>query len=90
MIKTSSRLAVIAAIAGLAFAPIAAQANTRAGDSTPVYTSSTAQPGVGRSAEGESLVGVPSIILALLAGAATIASIVVASDSEEDDVSPGT
>ncbi|MCK0127177.1 hypothetical protein [Erythrobacter sp. F6033] len=37
MIKTASRLALIVATASLAVAPVAAQANTRAGDNGTVY-----------------------------------------------------
>lgn len=90
MIKTMSRLMVTAAAASMAVAPIAAQANTRAGDSTPTYTSQTAQPGVERSAEGEEMRGGSSIILLLLAAAAAVAGIVIAADNEDDDRSPGT
>lgn len=89
MFKTTTRLIVGAAAASLAFAPIAAQANTRAGDSAPVYSTSTAQPGLARSAEGEELRGTPGILIALLAAAAAIAGIVVMADNEDDDISPG-
>lgn len=90
MFKTTSRALVAAATASLALAPIAAQANTRAGDSAPVYSTANAQPGLARDADGENLAGGPGIIIALLAAAAIIAGIVVASDNEDDDVSPGT
>ena len=91
MIKTMSRLAVTAAAASMAFAPIAAQANTRAADSAPVYTAqSSAQPGLARDAEGEDLAGSPSIIIALLAAAAIIGGVVAISDNEDDGQSPGT
>ena len=90
MSKIISRSLVAAATASLAIAPIAAQANTRASDSAPVYSTSNANPGIGRADEGESLAGGPGIIIALLAGAAIIAGIVVAADNEDDDVSPGT
>ena len=89
MFKTTTRLIVGAAAASMAFAPIAAQANTRAGDSAPVYSTSTAQPGLARSAEGEELRGTPGILIALLAAAAAIAGIVVMADNEDDDISPG-
>ncbi len=91
MIKTVSRLAVTAAAAGMVFAPIAAQANTRAGDSAPVYTSTAAQPGLDRAADGEEIRGGGTgIVLLLLAVAAAIGGIVVAADNEADDQSPGT
>ena len=88
MMKTMSRLMVTAAAASMAFAPIAAQANTRAGDNAPVYTSEAAQPGMARDAEGEEMRG-SSTILLLLAAAAAIAGIVIAADNEDDDQSPG-
>ena len=89
MKKTVSRIAMTAAAAGLVFAPIAAQANTRAGDSGAVYSISTAsQPGVGRSADGESLEGESGLLLALLAAAAVIAGIIIIIE-DEDNQSPG-
>ena len=91
MIKTMSRLMVTAAAASMAFAPIAAQANTRAGDNAPVYTAeTTAQPGMAREAEGESLRGTPGIIIALFAAAAAIAGIVAVADNDDNGQSPGT
>jgi hypothetical protein len=75
----------------MAFAPIAAQANTRAGDNAPVYTAeTTAQPGMAREAEGESLRGTPGIIIALFAAAAAIAGIVAVADNDDNGQSPGT
>ncbi len=90
MIKTMSRLMVAAAATSMAVAPIAAQANTRAGDSAPVYTSSVSQPGLARSAEGEELRGGAGILIALLAAAAAIGGIIAVADTEDDDQSPGT
>ena len=90
MIKTMSRLMVTAAAASMAFAPIAAQANTRAGDNAPVYSTQTAQPGMARAADGEEMRGGSSIILALLAAAAVIGGIIVAAGNDDDDQSPGT
>lgn len=90
MMKAMTRVMMTAAAASMAFAPIAAQANTRAGDSTPVYTTaSVAQPGMGREAEGESLRG-SGILLAILAAAAIIGAIVVVADTEDNGQSPGT
>jgi hypothetical protein len=91
MIKVTSRLMVATAAATMAFAPIAAQANTRAGDNAPVYTTETAaQPGLARDAEGEGLRGTPGIIIALLAAAAAIAGIVAVADNNDNGQSPGT
>ena len=83
-----SRALVTAAAAGMAFAPIAAQANTRAGDNAPVYSNTVAQPGMARDAEGESVRGGGSILLLLFAGAAAIGAIVIASGGDGDQ-SPG-
>jgi len=90
MMKTMSRLMVTAAAASMVVAPIAAQANTRAGDSTPTYTSQSAQPGLERSAEGEEMRGGGSILLLLLAAAAAAAGIAIAAGNDDDDRSPGT
>lgn len=90
MMKTVSRALVTVAAAGMAFAPIAAQANTRASDTTPVYTGeASAQPGLGREAEGENVRGASGVILLILATAAAIAGIVIIADGD-DGQSPGT
>lgn len=89
MMKSATRMMVAAAAASLAFAPIAAQAGTRAGDSGAVFAASSA-PGMGRSADGESLDSGTSIILALLAAGLVIAGIVAAADSNDNGQSPGT
>jgi len=87
--KFASRLAMTVATASLAFAPIAAQANTRAGDSGAFYTTSAvSQPGAGRAAEGEALEGESGILIILLAAAAVIAGIIIIAD-DEDNQSPG-
>ncbi|MEP0391130.1 MAG: hypothetical protein ABJ205_02885 [Erythrobacter sp.] len=84
-----NKIITTAAAAGLAFAPIAAQAKTRAADSAPVYTStSAAQPGLGRSAEGENVVGVPGVIIGILAAAAVIGAVVIASSEDDEDTDP--
>ena len=88
---TARMLAATAAF-GLAFAPIAAQANTRASDNAAVY--GTSGPGLGREDEGESIfAGIPLVFLTVIGGV-IIASIVVASDAvgggDGDDQSPGT
>ena len=88
MKKLASRLAMTAAAASMAFAPIAAQANTRAGDSSTVYSASAvSQPGIGRDADGEALEGTPGI-LAILFLAAAVAGIIIIID-DEDNQSPG-
>jgi hypothetical protein len=91
MMKTMSRLLVTAAAASMAFAPIAAQANTRAGDSTSVYAGVQAAPGFARADDGEDMAGKPgAIILALLAAAAAITGIVFVSSQASSGQSPGT
>ena len=88
MIKTTSRLVMTAAAASLAFAPIAANANTRAADSTATYTTASA-PGEGVDAKGEKLAGAPGILLALFGGGLIIAAIIIAADEDDDNQSPG-
>ncbi|AWW72921.1 hypothetical protein CD351_00600 [Erythrobacter sp. KY5] len=91
MKKTISRVMVSAAAAGLVFAPIAAQANTRAADNAPVYSAEPAsQPGLAREAEGENARGGTSVVLLLLAAAAAVAGIVAVVDNDDDGQSPGT
>lgn len=90
MKKIVSRALVTAAAASMAFAPIAAQANTRAGDNAPVYnTEAVSQPGLARDAEGEDMRGGASVILLILAAAAAIAGIIIIADGD-DGQSPGT
>ena len=89
MIRSVTRIVMTAAAASMALMPIAAQANTRAGDSGSVYSVSAA-PGVGRAAEGESISGVFSIILGLLGTAALISVAIFASSSDGDGQSAGT
>jgi long-subunit fatty acid transport protein len=88
MMKTVNRMVFAAAAASMALLPIAAQANTRAGDNGSVY--SVSAPGLGRSAEGEAAVKGASIILLLFAGGLIIGGIVFASKSDDDGQSPGT
>jgi hypothetical protein len=89
MIKTATRLMMAAAAASMAVMPIAAQANTRAGDSGAVYRVAAA-PGLARTAEGESARSGSSIILALFAAAAIIGGIILATTSDDNCQSPGT
>jgi len=91
MFKSTSKVIMTAAAAGLAFAPIAAQANTRAADAAPVYSNTASQPGQGRAAEGENAKGASAILIALFAGAAVIGGIAIAASSGDDETtSPGT
>jgi hypothetical protein len=89
MMKIATRLVMAAAAASMAVTPIAAQANTRAGDNGSVY-SVAAAPGLGRAAEGESAKSGFSIILGLFAAAAIIGGIILASSSDDKGQSPGT
>jgi hypothetical protein len=95
MIKTISRLAAATAALGLVAAPIMAQANTRAGDSSSVYSMGNAAPGLGRSAEGEDIVGAgPGFLVLLIGGTLFVVGILTATDvlgdDEGDCASPGT
>jgi hypothetical protein len=81
-------MAAIAA-AGLVMTPIAAQANTRAGDSAKVYSVSNAQPGVGRATEGEGIVGagvgIGELFALFMVGMWVTGIVVVAADIEFSD-----
>ena len=90
MIKTTSRLVMTAAAASLAFAPIAATANTRAADSKATYTTASA-PGQGVAAEGEKLEaeGGVGIIIAILGAAAIVGGIIILAEDDDDNQSPG-
>lgn len=89
MMKTVNRMIVTAAAASMAVLPVAAQANTRAGDNGAIY--STSAPGLGRTADGEEVGGGgSSIILALIAAGLIIGGIITATDSDDDGQSPGT
>ena len=89
MKKLASRIAVATAAASMAFAPIAAQANTRAGDSSTVYTSASA-PGVSAAVEGEDFGATRGLsgILIILFGAAAAAGLIILLD-DDDNQSPG-
>ena len=89
MIKTVSRMMFAAAAASMAFAPIAAQAGTRASDSGAVYSTSSSLPGMGREEDGESIKSGLSIILALLAAGLIVTGIVFATDDDGEGQSPG-
>lgn len=89
----AQKLTSILAVAGLSLAPIAAQANTRAGDSSATYSSALSQPGQGRSVEGENASGAGNIIAMALLGLWASGIIIVAADinfgGDDDNQSPG-
>ena len=92
MSKIAQKLMTALAATSLLVAPVAAQANTRAGDSASFYTSAQVQPGVGRTAEGEGLANSGDIIGLLLAGLWLTGIIVIAADLDSDgndNQSPG-
>ncbi|MBU7580940.1 MAG: hypothetical protein KAF27_10800 [Porphyrobacter sp.] len=86
--KIASRLMLAAGAASLVIAPIAAQAATRAGDSGSMFALSN--PGAGRTAAGERDGEGSSIVLAIAAGGAIIAGIIVAANNKDKGQSPGT
>jgi hypothetical protein len=96
MTKTVTRIMAAAAAIGLVAAPIMAQANTRAGDSTATYSTSNALPGLGRAADGEGQgegagIGATGYVIGAVAVAVIVAGTVTAADGgEDDDASPGT
>lgn len=94
MTKTVTRMIAAAAALGLVAAPIMAQANTRAGDSTATYSTSNALPGLGRAAGGEGQgeeAGGGYLLLGAAAVGVIFAGVVVAADSGDNgDTSPGT
>ena len=93
MTKTVTRMMAAAAALGLVSAPIMAQANTRAADSTATYSISNALPGLGRAAGGEGQAeegGIAPLLIGGLAVAAVVAAVATAADSNSDeDASPG-
>lgn len=83
--NTVSRIMLAAAASSLAISPVAAQAGTRASEG-----SSLSAPGLGRTAEGESIKrGASTVVLAILASGLIIAGIVSASKSKDKGQSPG-
>ncbi len=93
MPKTAQKLLTALAAGSLVFTPVVAQANTRAGDSASLYTSAQVQPGLGRSAEGEGVVGESGDIIALILVALWTAGIIVivadVGDDDNENQSPG-
>lgn len=88
MMKTANRMILAATAASMAMLPIAAQANTRAGDSGSVY--SVSGPGLGRATDGEALESDEGIVLALIGTGLVIGGIYFASESDDEGQSPGT
>jgi hypothetical protein len=86
MFKTTAKIMATAAAAGLAFAPIAASANTRAADA-PVYSAASG-PGLDRSVEGEGVIA-PGILAAIFAALIAAGIIIIADDDDDDNQSPG-
>lgn len=86
MLKTVQKLMTALAATGLVLTPVAAHANTRAGDNAGFYTGSQSQPGLGRTAGGERVGGGAGEIIALiLAGLWAAGIVVVAADVGDDD-----
>jgi len=85
MTKFATRMMMSAAAAAMAFAPIAAQAGTRASQDAPVYSGSDTDD----DGEGE-LFGVDGIIVGIAALVAVGFGIFFATDSEDEGQSPGT
>lgn len=90
--KTLNRIAVTASACALAFAPVAAEANTRAGDYSTNYSNSLGEFGASWTAQEfwfgeEDEVG--AYVYALIGGAAVvIALIVLSSGSGEANTPP--
>lgn len=92
MLKKMQHLFVMLAAAGLAMTPIAAQANTRAGDSGTFYAGSQSQPGLSRSAEGEDFISTSAFLVSLVLGAYLTGIVVIVADldgRDDDNQSPG-
>ena len=94
MTKTVTRMMAAAAALGLVAAPIMANANTRAGDTNAVYSTSSA-PGLGRAAAGEGQEEEGGANFLLVAGAVSLIVVGgliafdVIGDDESDCASPG-
>lgn len=84
------RMIIAAALVSMAFIPMTAGAKTRAGDSNKIYALSDNQAGQVQAADDEYEDKEVNIILALLAAAAIVGAIIIASDSGDNFQSPGT
>jgi len=88
--KTLARMMLAAAATSLAIAPVAAQAGTRASQSSPIY--SVSAPGKGREAKGESLAPFAFFFVTFISIAGTVATVAVVAAGSTSDTgrSPGT
>ena len=94
MIKPISKVLLALSTASLTLSPIAAQAGTRASDTSTVYSAPASQPGMERNAEGERFEGLNAfhIFLFFYVAAWTTGFLIeVTDDDDEDDIfqSPG-
>jgi hypothetical protein len=80
--KATSKLLVAVAAAGLAFAPIAAQANTRASDNGPVYSSAMISSSMTQDGNSAGM-GVGALMFGVLGIAGIIGAIMIMLDSNE-------
>lgn len=95
MTKLATQITVAMAAASMAFTPIAAHANTRAGDSGSVYGAEASSAGAifgsvyDDDDEVAGLWGDLSTLIAALLAASAIAGVMIIVD-DSDDQSPGT
>ncbi len=91
MLKKTSQMIVALATAALAIVPVAAQANTRAGDSGAVYSAPVSQPGTARANDGETFAGGASVFALVLVALWLSGIVLIAVDEDDEDrQSPGT
>jgi len=89
MTKFASRMMMAAAAASVAFAPIAAQAGTRASDNGAVYAAG-AQGVFGDDDDDEGGFDFGGIVLGVAALGLIIGGIFFATDTDDEGQSPGT
>jgi len=89
MMTSVKRLIMTAAAASMVLTPVAAQANTRAGDSGSIY-SVEAAPGFGRSAEGEAARRGFNLGFGLFGLAIVVGGLILVFRSGNNNQSPGT
>jgi len=87
--KIVSRIVLGAGAIGLALTPIAAQANTRAGDSARTYSAPASQPGAGRTVDGENVASAANLFALFMVGL-WATGVVLAITDDDSDQSPGT